>query len=168
MAKAQKIDKMDLKILAVLQADGRGEQHRAGRQGGALGQPLPCPAARPREAEGDPRLPCRHRHGQAHRLRRGLELRDPAQARPHQQGAFETLIQETPQAIACYQISGNFDYIVHFICRSVGDYVSLHNELIEQEPNIASVTTNVIMSETKKFAGYPVKELVEPGAAKDG
>jgi DNA-binding Lrp family transcriptional regulator len=84
-----------------------------------------------------------------------------------QQGAFETLIQETPQAIACYQISGNFDYIVHFICRSVGDYVSLHNELIEQEPNIAAVTTNVIMSETKKVAGYPVKELVEPAPAKD-
>ena len=84
-----------------------------------------------------------------------------------QQGAFETLIQDTPQAIACYQISGNFDYIVHFICRSVGDYVLLHNELIEQEPNIASVTTNVIMSETKKFAGYPVKELVEPAPPKD-
>ena len=84
-----------------------------------------------------------------------------------QQGAFETLIQETPQAIACYQISGNFDYIVHFICRSVGDYVSLHHDLIEQEPNIASVTTNVIMAETKKFAGYPVKELVEPAPPKE-
>jgi hypothetical protein len=29
------------------------------------------------------------------------------------------------------------------------------------------VTTNVIMAETKKFAGYPVKELVEPAPAKD-
>jgi DNA-binding Lrp family transcriptional regulator len=73
------------------------------------------------------------------------------------QGVFEKLIAETPQAIACYQISGSFDYIVHFVCRSVGDYVTLHNELIETEPNIASVTTNVIMSETKKFAGYPLK-----------
>jgi DNA-binding Lrp family transcriptional regulator len=84
-----------------------------------------------------------------------------------QQGAFEKLIEQTPQAIACYQISGNVDYIVHFICRSVGDYVSLHNELLESEPNIASVTTNVIMAETKKFSGYPVKELVDPAPAKD-
>jgi hypothetical protein len=29
------------------------------------------------------------------------------------------------------------------------------------------VTTNVIMSETKKFAGYPVKELVDPAPAKE-
>ena len=79
-----------------------------------------------------------------------------------QQGAFERLIEHTPQAIACYQISGNFDYIVHFVCRSVGDYVELHHRLIEDEPNIASVTTNVIMAETKKFAGYPLKELIEP------
>ncbi len=81
-----------------------------------------------------------------------------------QQGAFEQLIQETPQAIACYQISGNFDYIVHFVCRSVGEYVEIHHGLIEQDPNIASVTTNVIMSETKKFAGYPLKELGRTGA----
>jgi DNA-binding Lrp family transcriptional regulator len=52
-------------------------------------------------------------------------------------------------------------YIVHFVCRSVGDYVELHHSLIEEEPNIASVTTNVIMSETKRFSGYPLKELVE-------
>jgi hypothetical protein len=51
---------------------------------------------------------------------------------------------------------------VHFVCRSVGDYVALHNELIEAEPNIAAVTTNVIMSETKRFAGYPLKELLDP------
>jgi DNA-binding Lrp family transcriptional regulator len=76
------------------------------------------------------------------------------------------LIDDTPQAIACYQISGNFDYIVHFVCRSVGDYVEIHNALIEQDPNIASVTTNVIMSETKKFAGYPLKELIDPGELK--
>jgi hypothetical protein len=34
--------------------------------------------------------------------------------------------------------------------------------MIEEEPNIASVTANVVMAETKKFAGYPLKELIEP------
>ena len=48
----------------------------------------------------------------------------------------------------------------------MGEYVEIHNALIEQDPNIASVTTNVIMSETKKFTGYPLKELIEPAELK--
>jgi DNA-binding Lrp family transcriptional regulator len=167
MAKAQKIDRMDLKILVALQADGRmSNLELAGKVGLS---PSPCHA--------------RHRDMEKQKVIRGYRADiDLAKLADHvevlsfvtlhkhgraQQGAFEKLIEETPQVIACYQISGNFDYIVHFVCRSVGDYVSLHNELIESEPNIASVTTNVIMSETKKFSGYPLKELVDPVAAKE-
>lgn len=168
MTKSQKIDRMDLKILAALQAGGRMSNLELAAKVGLSASP--CHA--------------RHRALEKQKVIRGYRADiDLAKVADHveilsfvtlhkhgraQQGVFETLIEETPQAIACYQISGNFDYIVHFICRSVGDYVSLHNELIEAEPNIASVTTNVIMSETKKFAGYPLKELIDPVVAKDG
>jgi len=166
MAKAQKIDRMDLKILLALQAEGRmSNLELAGKVGLSAS---PCHA--------------RHRDMEKQRVIRGyradidlgkladhVEVLSFVTLHKHgrvQQGAFEKLIDETPQAIGCYQISGNFDYIVHFVCRSVGDYVALHNELIEADANIASVTTNVIMSETKKFAGYPLKELVDPVAPK--
>jgi Lrp/AsnC family transcriptional regulator, leucine-responsive regulatory protein len=168
MAKAQKIDKMDLKILAVLQADGRMSNTELAAKVGLSASPC---HARQRDLEKQKVIRGYRADIDMARLTDYVEILSFVTLHKHgraQQGAFETLIQETPQAIACYQISGNVDYIVHFICRSVGDYVSLHNELIEAEPNIASVTTNVIMSETKKFTGYPVKELVDPAAPKDG
>jgi len=167
MAKAQKIDKMDLKILAVLQADGRMSNLELAAKVGLSASPC---HARHRDLEKQKVIRGYRADIDIGKLTDYVEVLSFVTLHKHgriQQGAFEKLIEETPQAIACYQISGNFDYIVHFICRSVGDYVSLHNELIENEPNIASVTTNVIMAETKKFAGYPLKELIDPVAAKE-
>ena len=166
MRKSQRVDKVDLKILTALQSAGRiSNLELAGKVGLSAS---PCHA--------------RHRQMEKQKIIRGyradidldkvadhVEIMSFVTLHKHgraQQGAFEDLIEATPHAIACYQISGNFDYIVHFVCRSVGDYVEIHNALIEQDPNIASVTTNVIMSETKKFTGYPLKELIEPAELK--
>ena len=166
MRKSQRVDKVDLKILTALQSSGRiSNLELAGKVGLSAS---PCHA--------------RHRQMEKQKIIRGyradidldkvadhVEIMSFVTLHKHgraQQGAFEDLIEATPHAIACYQISGNFDYIVHFVCRSVGDYVTLHHELIERDPNIASVTTNVIMSETKTFAGYPLKELIEPAEVK--
>jgi DNA-binding Lrp family transcriptional regulator len=167
MAKAQKIDRMDLKLLVALQADGRMSNLDLAAKVGLSASPC---HARHRDLEKQKVIRGYRADIDLAKLADHVEVLSFVTLHKHgrvQQGAFEKLIEETPQAIACYQISGNFDYIVHFICRSVGDYVAVHNALIEAEPNIASVTTNVIMSETKKFTGYPLKELVDPGAPKE-
>ena len=162
MAKAQKIDKMDLKILSVLQADGRMSNTELAAKVGLSASPC---HTRQRDLEKQKVIRGYRADIDLSKLTDYVEILSFVTLHKHgraQQGQFERLIERTPQAIACYQISGNFDYIVHFVCRSVGDYVELHHSLIEEEPNIASVTTNVIMAETKKFAGYPLKELIEP------
>jgi DNA-binding Lrp family transcriptional regulator len=167
MAKAQKIDRMDVKILSALQSDGRMSNLELAAKVGLSASPC---HARHRDLEKQKVIQGYRADVDLAKLADHVEVMSFVTLHKHgrtQQGAFEKLIAETPQAIACYQISGSFDYIVHFVCRSVGDYVTLHHELIETEPNIASVTTNVIMSETKKFAGYPLKELLDPVADKD-
>jgi DNA-binding Lrp family transcriptional regulator len=167
MAKAQKIDRMDLKILVALQDQGRMSNLELAAKVGLSASPC---HARHRDLEKQKVIRGYRADIDLGKLTDHVEVLSFVTLHKHgrsQQGAFEKLIEETPQAIACYQISGNVDYIVHFVCRSVGDYVSLHNEILESDPNIASVTTNVIMAETKKFAGYPVKELVDPAPSKD-
>jgi len=162
MAKAQKIDRMDVKILAALQSEGRMSNLELAAKVGLSASPC---HARHRDLEKQKVIQGYRADIDLAKLADHVEVLSFVTLHKHgrtQQGAFEKLIAETPQAIACYQISGSFDYIVHFVCRSVGDYVTLLNELIETEPNIAAVTTNVIMSETKKFAGYPLKELLDP------
>ncbi|MET1026962.1 MAG: Lrp/AsnC family transcriptional regulator [Dongiaceae bacterium] len=164
--KSQKVDRIDLKILGVLQDHGRSSNLELAAKVGL--SPSPC-HNRHRALEKSGIIQGYRAEIDLVKLTDYVEVLSFVTLHKHgrtQQGAFEKLIEATSQAIACYQISGNFDYIVHFVCRSVSDYVDLHHRLIEQEPNIASVTTNVIMSETKKFAGYPLKELIEPAETK--
>ena len=166
MAKAQKIDRMDVKILAALQSSGRMSNTELAAKVGLSASPC---HARHRDLEKQKVIEGYRADIDLAKIVDHVEIMSFVTLHKHgrtQQGAFERLISETPQAIACYQISGSFDYIAHFVCRSVSDYVAIHHELIEAEPNIASITTNVIMSETKRFAGYPLKELLEPVVAK--
>ncbi len=166
MGKSQKIDRIDLKILAALQAEGRMSNLELAAKIGL--SPSPC-HNRHRQLEKQKVIEGYRADIDLAKLADHVEILSFFTLHKHgrqQQGAFEKLIAATPKAIACYQISGNFDYIVHFVCRSVGDYVELHHALIEQEPNIAAVTTNVVMSETKRFAGYPLRELIEPAEQK--
>jgi DNA-binding Lrp family transcriptional regulator len=168
MRKSKAIDRIDLKILAALQANGRMTNLELAAKVGL--SPSPC-LQRHRALERQKAIHGYRADIELAKLVDFVEVLSFVTLHKHgrsQQGAFERLIDQTPEAIACYQISGNFDYIVHFVCRSVGDYVELHHRLIEEEPNIASVTTNVIMSETKRFAGYPLKELVEPAGENPG
>ena len=161
MRKPKAIDRIDLKILAALQSNARMSNLELATKVGL--SPSPC-HQRHRALERQRTIQSYRADIDLAKLVDHVEILSFVTLHKHgrtQQGAFERLIDVTPQAIACYQISGNFDYIVHFVCRSVGDYVELHHSLIEEEPNIASVTTNVIMSETKRFSGYPLKELVE-------
>ncbi|WP_119301387.1 Lrp/AsnC family transcriptional regulator [Dongia deserti] len=160
--KSHKIDRIDLKILTALQEQGRMSNLELAAKAGLSASPC---HARHRALERSKVIQGYRADVDLSKLIDYVEILSFVTLHKHgrtQQGAFERLIERTPQAIACYQISGNFDYIVHFVCRSVGDYVELHHSLIEEEPNIASVTTNVIMAETKKFSGYPLKELIEP------
>lgn len=162
MRKSQKIDRIDLKILAALQEQGRMSNLDLAAKAGLSASPC---HSRHRALERSKVIQGYRADVDLAKLTDYVEILSFVTLHKHgrtQQGAFERLIEQTPQAIACYQISGNFDYIVHFVCKSVGDYVELHHRLIEDEPNIASVTTNVIMAETKKFSGYPLKELIEP------
>lgn len=166
MRKSQRIDKVDMKILNVLQSAGRISNLELAAKVGLSASPC---HTRLRQLEKQKVIRGYRADIDLSKVADHVEIISFVTLHKHgraQQGAFEQLINKTPQAIACYQISGNFDYIVHFVCRSVGDYVELHHSLIEQAPNIASVTTNVIMSETKKFAGYPVKELINPDELK--
>jgi DNA-binding Lrp family transcriptional regulator len=166
MRKSHRIDKVDVKILTALQSAGRVSNLELAAKVGLSASPC---HTRLRQLEKQKVIRGYRADIDLGKVADHVEILSFVTLHKHgraQQGAFEQLIDETPQAIACYQISGNFDYIVHFVCRSVGEYVEIHHALIEQDPNIASVTTNVIMSETKKFAGYPLKDLIDPGTLK--
>ena len=42
---------------------------------------------------------------------------------------FETAVKKVPEVMACYLMSGDFDYLLRVIVKDNADYVRIHNEL---------------------------------------
>jgi DNA-binding Lrp family transcriptional regulator len=137
MRKPKSIDRIDLKILAALQSDGRmSNLELATKVGLSLSPCHQRHRALERAVQG---YRARHRSCQ---LVDHVEILSFVTLHKHgrqQQGAFERLIDATrrPSPLDLRKL----DYIVHCLCRSVRRLRRVHHSLIEEE-NIASVTTN--------------------------
>ena len=78
---------------------------------------------------------------------------------------LEQCIQNMPEAISAYTVSGSCDLIVHFACRQMSRYMNLTNDLIQTVPEIGHINTHVVLKQSKPFSGYPLEELL-PGLLK--
>lgn len=71
----------------------------------------------------------------------------------------ESAIKKLPQAVECFKLSGEADYLVHFICRSVEEYNGISDRLLEQNLGISKICTNFVLSTPKPFSTYPLDQL---------
>ncbi len=75
-------------------------------------------------------------------------------------GMLERRVAVLPEALEAYTVSGSCDFIIRFSCAHMTRYMMITNSLIQDCPEIANISTHVIMKQSKVFAGYPVKELL--------
>ena len=73
---------------------------------------------------------------------------------------LENRIDAVPEALEAYTVSGSCDFIVHFACSQMSRYMSLTNALIQDCPEISNIHTHVVLKQTKSFKGYPLDELL--------
>jgi len=81
----------------------------------------------------------------------------------HAPEAFKSLeksVEEMPEALEAYTVSGGCDFIVRFACSHMSRYMLLTNELIQQCPQITNISTHVILRQSKAFRGYPIQEIL--------
>lgn len=72
---------------------------------------------------------------------------------------FRRAIEATPQITVCYKISGQYDYVLHFMCPDAADFNRISEELLQQDLGIERMQSQLIIDETKKFTGYPLDLL---------
>jgi len=75
---------------------------------------------------------------------------------------LESLVEAMPEALEAYTVSGSFDFIIRFACPSMARYMALTSSLINDCPEIANISTHVIMKQNKRFTGFPLSELIAP------
>lgn len=158
MTAEYRLDRIDRRILAILQAEGRlANQALSSRV--AL-SPSAC-LARVRRLERAGVIRGYHARLDPFRLDIGLVLFVEVTLDGHGPAAaarFETAIEALPEVVEASHVSGDFDYLLKIVVADMAAWTRLRERLIGSDAGIERITTHVLISKPKIFVGYPIKE----------
>ena len=152
-------DRADLTLLALLQRDGRTTVQ-------ALSEAIHLSAratlnrVRRLEAEGLIQgyraLVNRAALGEQVVVFAEIALKDQRQATVQR---FEACMARSPEVVACYQISGPYDYLVRIGCPDLACYRALTNGWLDDVGlGIEKIVTHTEWQTLKEFAGFPLPQ----------
>lgn len=72
---------------------------------------------------------------------------------------FERNVFACPQVVACYLLSGRYDYLVRFVCRDLEHYRELSNTWLDNVSlGIEKIVTYTELKTVKEFRGFPLAD----------
>lgn len=74
---------------------------------------------------------------------------------------FEQAVQAIPEVIACYAVGGGIDYVVHILAHDIEHYQQLIDRMLDMEIGISVYFTYVVTKTVKRFEGVPIAELLD-------
>jgi Lrp/AsnC family transcriptional regulator of ectoine degradation len=81
-----------------------------------------------------------------------------------QQGALEQRLAAIEEVVECWEVSGTVDYLARFVCADLGDYQALTTGLIDDPKlGVARIVSHVALRPIRRFAGYPHALLARKG-----
>ncbi|RMF10708.1 MAG: Lrp/AsnC family transcriptional regulator [Alphaproteobacteria bacterium] len=155
-----KLDKLDIKILAALQQDGRMTKTRLGELVGL--SPSPC-HERIKRLEAAGYIRGYHAEIDVDRLVRPTLILVEIVLRTHDAADFERFsrfVADVPEVLECYQTSGAVDFILKVITRDLAAYQALMDRLLDANVGIGRYTTCVVTKQVKKNGAYPLDLLL--------
>jgi DNA-binding Lrp family transcriptional regulator len=83
-----------------------------------------------------------------------IALKDQRQAVAQR---FEKKMAATPEVVACYVVSGRYDYLVRIACPNLAHYHRLINGWLDDAAlGVEKIVTNIELQTIKEFAGFPL------------
>lgn len=153
------MDRLDAKILSILQRDGQISMARLSE---AVGLSLSACHRRVKimEAEGV----ISHYAARLNRRALGLEIQVFIEVKLSSQRredieAFEAAIRAMDDVLECYLISGEFDFLMRVAARSAADYERLYREKLSEIPSVQQMKTLLSLGTVKEFRGYNLERL---------
>jgi len=73
---------------------------------------------------------------------------------------LEKSVNNMPEVLEAYTVSGGCDFIIRFACSQMSRYMMLTNLLIQECPQISNISTHVILKQSKLFSGFPIQEII--------
>lgn len=154
------LDRIDIKILATLQRDGRVTIKDLAEAVGLTARPC-LERVRRLEAAG---IIAGYRAELAlERLTRPVTFF--AEIALEKQGRKERLerrLTQIEEIVEIWEVSGDFDYLARFVCADPASYEALTAGLIgDPELGVARIVSHIALRPIRRFAGYPVSLLHE-------
>lgn len=74
---------------------------------------------------------------------------------------FEKSIRTIDEVVECHLISGGYDYLLKFITRGIGHYQELIEEIIERDFGISKYFSYIVLKSPVEKRHYPLVKLFE-------
>lgn len=148
------MDRIDTKILSILQTDGHISMARLSEQ---VGLSLSACHRRVKQLEASGKIS--HYAARLNRKAIGLEIQVFIEVKLMSQRkeditAFEHAIADMPEVLECHLISGEFDYLMRVATRNTEAYEQLYRNRLSLVPSVAQMKTLLCLSTFKEFRGF--------------
>jgi DNA-binding Lrp family transcriptional regulator len=155
------MDRLDLKILSILQGDG---QISMARLSDMVGLSLSACHRRVKILESEGKIS--HYAARLNRKSVGLEVQvfieiKLASQRKDDIEAFEAAIGAMPEVLECHLISGEFDYLMRVAAQNTEGYERLYRERLTLIPSVVQMKTLLCLSTVKDFRGFHLPEQMD-------
>jgi len=158
MAARISLDRIDRKILRILQADARITNQALAAD---VGLSSSACLARVRRLEQTGVIQGYHARLDPFRVDVGLvlfvEVALEGRARD-EEARFEAAIETFPQIVEASHVGGDVDYILKIVVSDMSEWARLRESFLAGNMGIGSITTHVLIKKPRIFTGYPVRE----------
>lgn len=148
------LDRIDVKILAVLQRDGRSTVQKLAE---TVSLSPRATLERVRRLEDAGIIAGYRAEIELRHLSRPVNVFAEIFLEKHAQGGrFEKRIAALDELVECWEVSGTVDYIARFVCADLAAYEELTKALIDDPAlGVARIVSHVALRPIRRFSGYP-------------
>src|SRR3954451_3586840 len=152
------LDRIDVRILAALQRDGRSTIQKLAQ---TVGLSPRASLERVRRLEAAGIIAGYHAVVELGRVARPVnvfaEINLEKQAN---RGRFEKRLAAIDAVVECWEVSGTVDYIARFVCADLAEYEELTSALLDDDRlGAARIVSHLALRPIRRFSGYPEKLL---------
>ena len=148
------LDRIDVKILAALQREGRSTIQKLAE---TIGLSPRASLERVRRLEASGIIAGYQAVVELSRLARPVNVfAEIVLEKQANSGRLEKRLNAIDEIVECWEVSGTVDYVARFVCADIATYEELTSALID-DPNlgVARIVSHVALRPVRRFSGYP-------------
>jgi len=152
------LDRIDVRILAALQRDGRMTVQKLA---GLVGlTPRPC-LERVRRLEAAGIISGYQAVLALERLTNPVTIfAEIVLERQGRQDRLEKHLANIEEVVECWEVSGDLDYLARFVCSDLARYETITTDLIDDpDLGVARIVSHIGLRPVRRFTGYPLSLL---------